>query len=400
MTSPHPPPVSPQDARLLASGQPPESPGLLRHLAWPTWNDFLCAEYLEGYVADGGAKVKLLIGSPGSGKSHQLDLAALTAGEAGYLAVRVDARAVERAFPLVRLYGEIARGVDLRELVARLCAPVVRDLGYEPGEVPAGERFLTWVEREHGAARAPLERRLFEALGQIVRHPSLDITFGAAIGQLAAHFLGMVTLNEAEESVLRRWFAADRVSLAELRPLRLFKRVDRYTARAFLHSLVAIALRAGYRGLVAAVDNLDVLLERHPESGRLRYTRIVRDEAYEAIRELIDDVDESRATLFLFAGRRGVLEDEKAGISSYEALRLRLLPEVRSARFNPFADVVDLDQARELGYLSCANLSELASRVAALAPAVREALAGADAPPPPGLAGLRQIVVKGIGYGD
>jgi len=200
-----------------------------------------------------------------------------------------------------------------------------------------------------------------------------------------------------EEGALRRWFRAEKVGLAELRPLRLYKRADRHSARNFLRSLVALALRAGYRGLVVTVDNLDALLERDPATGRLRYTRAVRDEAYEAIRELIDDVDELQATLFLFAGRRGVLEDEKGGISSYEALRLRLLPEVRASRFNPYADVVDLDQARALQYLSAADVRQLTERAAALAPAVRAARQDLPAPEPPSLnSGLRPIILAGI----
>ncbi len=393
MSAPHPPDIVADDAVRLLRGEPPASPALLRYLSWPRWVEFLRREYLEGYLAGGGAKVKLLVGTVGSGKSHQLALALDEAREAGYLTARADARAVERAFPLDRLYTAILRDIDLGNLVQRLCAPLIGELGYGAEELPGGQRFLEWVERERGVPRAPLERRLFEALGKIARDSGLDLTFGAAMSQLAAHHIGLLTLNEAEEDALRRWFLGEKVSLTELRPLRIYRRVDRHTARSFLRSLVEVALRAGYRGLVVGVDNLDVLLERHPETGRLRYTRAARDEAYEAIRELIDDVDEARALLFLFAGRRAVLEDEKAGVSSYEALRLRLLPEVRSRRFNPFADIVDLDAARVLGYLAPADLNQLADRAAALAPPVRQALEGVEPPPPPVLAGLREVIL-------
>src|SRR5439155_1323732 len=85
---------------------------------------------------------------------------------------------------------------------------------------------------------------------------------------------------------------------------------------AFLRSLAALGRQAGFRGLLVAVDNLDALMERDPETGRLRYTRGVRDEAYEAIRELVDDVDEAHGVLWLFAGRPAGLDDERAGIAS------------------------------------------------------------------------------------
>jgi bacteriophage exclusion system BrxC/D-like protein len=294
----------------------------------------------------------------------------------------------------------VMRSIDLREVVARLCALIVRDVGYQPEEVSAGERFLEWVERERGVPRAPLERRLLEALGKVAREPAFDLAFGTAITHLAADHLGYRLLNEVEAGALWRWLLGAKVSLSELRPLRLYKRVDRHSARGALRSLAALALQAGYRGLVVCVDNLDALLERDPDTGRLRYTRGLRDEAYEAIRELIDDVDEGRASLYLFAGRRTVLEDEKAGISSYEALRLRLVPEVRANHFNPYTDVVDLDQARALGYMSAADLQDLAARAAALAPAIRGLAAGL-APPevPPSSGEVRKVVLEGITRG-
>src|SRR5205823_2554062 len=222
---------------------------------------------------------------------HQLALAAATARTGGYLVAQVDARLAERVFPLDRLYGEVMRSVDLKEIVARLCGTIVSDAGYQPEEVPPGERFLDWVERERGVPRAPLERRLLEAVGKVAREPAFDLAFGTAVAHLAADQLGYRLLNEVEAGALWRWLLGAKVGLAELRPLRLYKRVDRHTARGALRSLAALALQAGYRGLVVCVDNLDALLERDAETGRLRYTRGVRDEAYEAIRELIDDVD-------------------------------------------------------------------------------------------------------------
>src|SRR5207248_6482160 len=119
-----------RDAERLLAGEPPVTADALIYLGWPRWIDFLRAEYLEGFIAEGGAKVKLVVGSPGSGKSHQLALAAATARTGGYLVAQVDARLAERVFPLDRLYGEVMRSVDLKEIVARLCGTIVSDAGY------------------------------------------------------------------------------------------------------------------------------------------------------------------------------------------------------------------------------------------------------------------------------
>jgi hypothetical protein len=171
------------------------------------------------------------------------------------------------------------------------------------------------------------------------------------------------SLDADERSALQRWFTAEKVRLGELRSLQIYERADKYSARDYLRSLAVYARLAGRRGLVVCVDNLETVVHRSPVTGQARYTRMQRDEAYEAIRQIIDDVDHSSHALYLLAGRREFLEDEKAGISSYEALRLRLLQEVRSDRFNPFADVVDLDLAHASDYLSPDALAEWLDRL-------------------------------------
>jgi hypothetical protein len=391
-----PPPVSAEDARHLFAGQPPRSPELLEYLGLDRWTEFLRAEYLDGYLADGGTKVKLLLGTAGSGKSHQLALAAKAARDAGYLTAEIDARGDGRLFPMDRFFAAIVRSIDLSALIQRLCDPIVQSVGYQPDEIPPGSRFLDWAEQERGVVRAELERRVRESLGRIIRTPGLDLTLGVAIGHLAADHLGLSQLNEVEEDALKRWFQAEKTGVAVLRGLRLYKRVDRHTARALLLSLVTLAVQAGYRGLVVCVDNLEVLLERDSATGRQLYTRTVRDESYEAIRELIDEIDEAHGTLFLFAGRRSLLDDEKAGVSSYEALRLRLLPEVRGLRFNPYADVVDMDAALALGYLTAEDLRQFESRVKHLRPELYRVLGDEAHDAPVSGEGLRRIVLGGL----
>lgn len=76
----------------------------------------------------------------------------------------------------------------------------------------------------------------------------------------------------------------------------------------------------------------------------MRYTRARRDELYESIRQVIDEVDALKGLLMVLSGRRALLEDEKHGVRSYEALWMRLQNEVRSERVNKFADLLDLNQ--------------------------------------------------------
>ncbi|MCC2667883.1 MAG: hypothetical protein K0Q72_354, partial [Armatimonadetes bacterium] len=342
--------VTEPDLVALGEGQPPASLELLRFLEVPAagWSEFLRREYLAGFIAEGGTKLKLVIGTPGSGKSHLLRLAAGLAREEGYVVASLEAFGT-RLFPIDRLYGAVVRSVGIESLVDRYALGALRDLGLATEELTGRGPYLDRALRAGLGLEMTLRRSFHERVDALFRNPALDPTFAGAAAQAVGHRLGVFHLTEPEQDALRRWFLAEKVKLGELKSLQIFERPDRYTARDYLRSLASFARLAGCRGLVMCIDNLETVAHRSPANGRQRYTRAQRDEAFETIRQLMDDVDRSHSMLFLLAGRREFLEDEKAGISSYEALRLRLLQEVRSDRFNPYADILDLDAARRTG---------------------------------------------------
>jgi hypothetical protein len=87
------------------------------------------------------------------------------------------------------------------------------------------------------------------------------------------------------------------------------------------------------------------LYERSAETGRFLYSPSQNKDTYELIRQIIDDADLLKNLVFLLAGRRNLVEDEKRGLKSYEALWMRLQTGlVPSGRFNPLCDIVDVDQ--------------------------------------------------------
>lgn len=358
------PTASDRDLAALREGRPPASLALLRYLEVPSpgWSEFLRREYLDTYIAEGGAKLKLLLGTPGTGKSHLLALCAGLARESGYLTAQLEAFGT-RLFPIDRLYGAVVRAVGLGELIDAYARRVLTELGFAEEDLPSRGPFLDHALREGLAVEMTLRRSLHESVDALLRDPALDSTFAVAVAQFVGHRLGIFRLTAEEQDALARWFTADKLRISEVKTLQIYQRPDRHTARDYLRSLAVFARLAGKRGLVVCIDNLETVAHRSPGSGRQRYTRAQRDEAFETVRQLIDDVDRSHHTLYLLAGRREFLEDEKAGISSYEALRLRLLQEVRSDRFNPFADIVDLDAARRTGYLSGEALSAWVARL-------------------------------------
>jgi len=100
-------------------------------------------------------------------------------------------------------------------------------------------------------------------------------------------------------------------------------RITRYNARHMLRSLVEVLCQGGYTGLVVLVDDVETLLGRSSES-QLRYTKMRREDTYESIRQLIDEIDSLRNIFFVFGFDRGLFDDERAGIKSGCGFRMRL----------------------------------------------------------------------------
>lgn len=107
--------------------------------------------------------------------------------------------------------------------------------------------------------------------------------------------------------------------------------------------------RAGYRGLIVCIDDLEMVMNRAAGSA-MRYTKLRRNDAFESIRQLIDDIDNMRYIMFLFGFERSLMDNENTGFKTYQALWMRIQNEVVSTRFNRFADIIDLDRYAEEFY--------------------------------------------------
>ena len=98
----------------------------------------------------------------------------------------------------------------------------------------------------------------------------------------------------------------------------------------------------GFSGLFVVIDDLEILISRSSLE-EIHYTKMKREDTYESIRELIDDIDSLHNIMFMFGFDRSLLDDENAGIKSYQALWMRIQNEVSGKRFNRFSDLIDLD---------------------------------------------------------
>jgi len=197
-----------------------------------------------------------------------------------------------------------------------------------------------------------------------MQNPLMDNNFAYACAMLAGGQLGHPLLEEPAREALLGWLAGNKeVKLPTLRNLGLSPvRIAKHNARHMLRSLIEVVKMAGYDGMIIAVDDLDILVSRDSLE-EMRYTRQKREDVYESIRELIDEIDTLRNVFILFAFDRRLIDDDVCGLKSYQALWFRIQNEIQSDRVNRFSNMIDLDR---LPIYDVNSIMDISARVAEL----------------------------------
>ena len=305
---------------------------------------FLSEEFLAGYLPAGGAAVKIAVVGGGDVADRFLDglQAASVARGCHYVALSAE---TTRLHMVDQLFFQVARSVDWTEVAARLVRTA-----YAAASFPAPEGLLAVADvadhhdvepRElYRSVRRQLEQRL---LGDV----RLAREMRRAMLRLAQHALGAGDVDGGERQAVLGWLRGEKVPLRDLRPALVYSRIGRHNARSMLLSLARVLQQTGYGGLVLHLDYTRLAESRRPplpERTGFYYTKAATLDAYELVRQLIDDTDDLHGVLVVAMLPPELLTDETRGLSAYSALQLRVADEVRDRRrVNPFAALVRLE---------------------------------------------------------
>jgi len=359
--------------------------------------DFWREKYLQEYIRNGGSKIKFTTGRPGSGKTHFLRLMTEIAGQEKYKAVQFSAKKIWM-HDFKEIYIEIYRQCDILNCLEAVSHQLIQEMGFDHRDIPEGMKFIDFLS-QNGNGDALTKREIRAQLRHLfLDNPLLDNNFALACSMLTGSLLGYPVLEDQNRDLLLAWLEGDRsVKLSQLRTMDFYpSRITKYNARHMLRSLAELVRMGGYSGLFITVDDLEILVSRSSLEP-IHYTKVKREDTYESIRQLIDDIDSMNNIMFVYAFDRELIDNENAGLKSYQALWMRIQNEIVGERFNCFADMVDLDRLAAQEYTPdvIISISESIARLQQsiqAAPLDREAAERIAAQARTGAVGIPQLI--------
>ncbi len=347
--------ITPQDLVLLREGVPPISSGLVKDMAVGHMEaqKHLSSRCLPLYVKNVGAKVKFLVGSEGTGKSHFLSMMALAAEEGGFIVVRLSLLADQlKLNDVSSLYRLVAERVDPDRLLGGIASRIAASLGYPDLDLREdGKSLLALMQSNDGLPATEASKEIRRSIANALAGTHLPLAFKTFL------FDGLHSRLMSGSSIkggpLHRWFNGEKLTTSEKRETFIFDQITRRNALNYLYGLIAMVRLAGDAGLAILLDDGQAVLEKELPSGMKRYTKSQAWDFWELLRQLIDATERLPGLFVAVAMRREAMGSETSagkGLMSYAALHARVQTGIAMRQaYNPYGDLLDLDAAGSTG---------------------------------------------------
>jgi len=312
-------------------------------IAGDVYADFLADEYLDSYIADGGAAVKFVVAADPAQADHFSETVRRRAAASGYATVRVDAVDV-RVHMMDQVFFDVARQVDWDALAAHRVRAAYAAVDFP---APEGDEDISVeaVAGHHQVDPGELNRDVNRHLQRAVFHDYAMVReFRVAMLRLCQAQLRTGQVTEAEHAAVLEWLRGELRQISLLRTAMIFRRIGRHNARQLLFSLAYWLSVNDRAGLLLEIDLRRFGFARRPqldERHGLYYTKAALLDGYEMLRQLVDNTDELSHCCVLVMAAPEFTTDANRGVDAYQALKLRIHDEVRDRnRDNPFSSLV------------------------------------------------------------
>lgn len=315
-------------------------------VALTEWLGLVDKEYLRGFIVKGGAAIKFVV-------ADDAGIAALDAGfarqvaEHGLVFARVSSAAV-KLHMMQDLFFAISRQVDWGADAQRFVEGLFQRQGYQwpsPGEPVA----LNEVAEANHMDNIILRREFNQWLTKyLMSNTGMAQDFRIAVMQLCINRLAPAGHGGEAVAPILQWLRGELRLLSPLKSANIYSKITRHNARAMLRSLCRWLTLAGHNGLFLEVDIRQLTRTASVATEGVRYTSGAVMDAYEVLRQMVDDVDLfERFFLVVVADHAFIGDDRKRSVDAYTALKMRIWDDVRArAQDNPLAPMVVIEASR------------------------------------------------------
>ena len=313
-------------------------------ISYLSWLEFIKTEYLDTFIRDGGSAIKFAVPlEDGIRPSLFLNIKRIAEGQ-GFVTVEVDSKET-KVHMMQEVFFKVAEQIDWEALARQVVGKLAQESGYELPDDEDGP-ILGKIAEQSGVdptlLRGQLNRQLSE---QVIQHRGLAKDFRFAMVQLCTAKLSGGADGANTIQVLTDWLTGRNRRIGAVKPYMIFNTINRTNARYMFESLLNWLRFAGRAGLVMNLDISRITISRNPRDGFLFYTRPAALDSYEVLRQFIDSIDRLKGCLILVSPDVAFLSEEshERGFGSYEALKFRVVDEVRDRQLvNPMASLVRL----------------------------------------------------------
>ena len=316
-------------------------------VATRVWLELMEREYLRGFIDEGGAAVKFVVGDAASLTAVAAELPAL-ARRYGLLSVPIDA-ATTRLHMIQDAFFAVARAVEWDAAAQRYVEGLFQRQGYR-WPVPGRPAPIDAVAEANGVDLVLLRRELRQWLTNEVMHDArMAQDFRLAAAALCLRRLEPEDGPTVAMAPVLEWLRGELRTIGPLKQVGIANKITRHNARAMLRSLCRWLRQCGGRGICVSLDIRRLGRIGLTADDGLRYSTNAVMDAFEVLRQLIDDADLFEGLLVVVLADESFVEgDPRRSLDAYDALKMRIWPDVHAkGRDNPLAPLVRLGKAVE-----------------------------------------------------
>ncbi len=305
------------------------------------WLSAVKSDYLDDFIKQGGAAVKFAVVRNESTLTEVREGLSGLARDAGFIYTAVSAEQTKIHF-IEQIFFQVARQLDWDALALRF----MRAMLNQQYNVPENDCDFTldnlamlngYAPRDmRPAINTRLEKHLFKDY-------AMTQEFRIAMMHLCRRQLDCDEVHEHVYLAVKEWLRGELRLISTLKSAFIYQKISRVNGRNMLYSLARWLRLCGYNGLVLVLDISRYTQDRLREpDGSFYYSTSAVMDCFEVLRQFIDSTDEAgHCFITVIAPQRFVELDDKRGVGSYDALKLRIWDEVHDKRLvNPLAPLV------------------------------------------------------------